>query len=59
MNWLNDCTLTSCVFEPWPTWNRFLFAKTLFGMNVKGQKTLAVWEISDKGWEGILKQLLN
>ena len=30
-----------------------IFAKTLFGMNVKGQKTLTVWEINCKSWEGI------
>jgi len=31
----------------------FLFAKIFFGMDVKGQKTLAIWEISCRGWEDI------
>jgi len=27
-----------CVFEHWHTQNNFLYAKIIFGMNVKGQE---------------------
>jgi len=41
------------VFDHWFMRNKFLFAKFLFVMNGKEQKTLAVLRRKWKGWETI------